>query len=159
MALHLLLVNNFDCDLLSRITARAPRIDLPKEPFAEKFPLNIVLLNVPVPSASLEFIQPGIPLCVAAHKEHSLERFTQLHLDLLVVDALYLNLDSLVALDVAGDKGMHEFYFLLSLIDVACQVLPLKDQVEALVVILRFEVHSGFMGQVLCFTREVVKLA
>jgi hypothetical protein len=71
---------------------------------------------------------------------------------------LNLDYDGLIALNVAGDEGMHELYFLLTVIEVARQVLPIQDQVETLIVILRFEVHIGFMGKVLSFCCEVVKL-
>ena len=125
VALHLLLVDDLDGDSFVRGLGGVPRVDLPEEALAEQPALHVVLVNVPVSSASGEFLHPGVLLRVGAHVEHSFEGFTQLHLDLPVVDALDLHYDGLIALDVAGDEGMHEFYFLLCLIKVACQVLPL----------------------------------
>jgi hypothetical protein len=40
---------------------------------------------------------------------------------------LYLDYDGLIAFNVAGYEGMHEFDFLLALIEVAGQVLPIQD--------------------------------
>lgn len=125
VALHLLLVDNFDGDLLVRRLGGMPRVDLPEEPLAKQPPLHVVLVYVPISSPSGEPLHPGVLLLVRAHVEHSLEGLTQLHLDLPVVDALDLDYDGLIALNVAGDEGMHEFYFLLGLINVACQVLTL----------------------------------
>lgn len=125
VALHLLLVYDFYCDLLVRGLGGVPRVDLPEEALTEQPPLHVVLVYVPVSGASGEFIHPGVLFRVGAHVEHTFEGFTKLHLDLPVVDALDLDYDSLIALNVAGDEGMHEFYFLLGLIKVACQVLPL----------------------------------
>ena len=73
--------------------------------------------------------------------------------------AVYLYLKVVIAPDLTRDERVHELDLLLGLVAEADQVLPLEDQVQLLILILRLEVHQRFQRQVLSLLCKMMKLA